>query len=461
MIKLLAETPRDQEMIDKFQRAYNNLKKIVDRLQEENRKLREELDEYRKRHPANVGVKNGKTYDIRQENASTETESTGKRKPGAQPGHIGHFRKTPAATERIFLKAKRFRCPVCHSRLQKNGTTGRKIEDIPEIKPRVVEYEIERMICRTCGNIYEPDVAEAFPGARISVRAMLIVAYFRTAMRMSIENVSNTIREIFGLSVSEGEIQNILSELSESLDERYENLLLEVRNAPSRNMDSTSSRISGENYNLWVFVTKGEAIFHTSKSNSHDVPLTVLGKHEGTDVHDRHSAFETLARKTGNDQQYCWSHVIDDAKELEQFYGEEGGRIKRSLRRIYREGLSFHGHGTMEDVDRLHEKLIFLIDSDYDHKKCRNFVDNLLKRKKEWLFKFVMDPHVEGTNNRAERALRPFVIYRKVSGGFRSHAGARAHDIIFSQYYTSKLRKENFIRDTPAVMTRRRNPKPG
>ena len=43
MIQLLAETPRDQEMIEKFQRAYENLKKIVDRLQEENRKLREEL----------------------------------------------------------------------------------------------------------------------------------------------------------------------------------------------------------------------------------------------------------------------------------------------------------------------------------------------------------------------------------------------------------------------------------
>ncbi|MCL4420903.1 MAG: 2-hydroxyacyl-CoA dehydratase family protein, partial [Candidatus Thermoplasmatota archaeon] len=71
MIILYAETPHDREMIEKFQRAYENLKKILDRLQDENkilrnenRKLMEELNEYRKRHPANVGVKNGKTYDI-------------------------------------------------------------------------------------------------------------------------------------------------------------------------------------------------------------------------------------------------------------------------------------------------------------------------------------------------------------------------------------------------------------
>ena len=35
MIKLHADTPRDQEMIEKFQRAYENLRKIVDKLEDE------------------------------------------------------------------------------------------------------------------------------------------------------------------------------------------------------------------------------------------------------------------------------------------------------------------------------------------------------------------------------------------------------------------------------------------
>ena len=68
--------------------------------------------------------------------------------------------------------------------------------------------------------------------------------------------------------------------------------------------------INGITYNLWTFLTKSESIFHISRSNGHDVPLTVLGKHNGIDIHDRHSAFETLAGKTGNDQQYCWSQII-------------------------------------------------------------------------------------------------------------------------------------------------------
>ena len=59
MIILTADTPRDQEMIEKFQRAYENLRKIVDKLEDENRRLRKENEEYRKRHPSNIGIKNG------------------------------------------------------------------------------------------------------------------------------------------------------------------------------------------------------------------------------------------------------------------------------------------------------------------------------------------------------------------------------------------------------------------
>ena len=91
MIQFLAETPRGREMIEKFQRAYENLRKIVDRLQDENKKLREEFDEYRKRHPSTVGVKYSKPYAIREGSAPPDG-GTSRRKRGAREGHKGHFR---------------------------------------------------------------------------------------------------------------------------------------------------------------------------------------------------------------------------------------------------------------------------------------------------------------------------------------------------------------------------------
>ena len=456
-------TTRDQEIIEKLQRAFDQLKKhMEDRINdlvEENKRLRKELDEYRKRHPSSVGIKNGKAYAISYGTAAGNEPAHGGKKPGAQIGHRGHSRILAGITGRVRVKESRLQCPECSSKLVRKGFRTRVVEDIPEIMPQAIQYRIQRMYCRNCGKTYEPAIPEALPNARLSIRTMLITAYLKTAMRTSIENVSATMKEIFRISISHGEVQDILYQLSDALGPQYDELLESIRNAPSRHMDTTSHREDGQNRDLWVFVTKGEAIFHIAMNNGHEVAMEILGDHRGTDIHDRFSAFETLASKSHNDQQYCWSHIICDAKELEEFYGEEGARIKRSLQSVYDEAKSYHGRGTAEDMNKLHHKLVFLLERDYDHKRSRKFVDNLLKRKRGWLFRFVVDPDVEPTNNRAERALRPAVIYRKVSGGTRSEKGSRAYKHVNSIFYTQKPKKESIIRDVPSMI--RKSPNPG
>jgi hypothetical protein len=83
-------------------------------------------------------------------------------------------------------------------------------------------------------------------------------------------------------------------------------------------------------------------------------------------------------------------------------------------------------------VDKLYHNPVFLLERDYEHRKTGRFVKNLLNRKKELLFRFAIDPDVESTNNRAERSLRPSVIYRNVTGGTRSAKGSEAYAKLFS-----------------------------
>ena len=471
MFQLLAETPKDQQMIDKLQKAFEQLKKHMDdrleemeqagrKLREENARLRKELEEYKKRHPSSIGIKNGKAYDIRPEMDHQESSpDSARKKPGAQPGHRGHARKLPSITDRIEIHADRFQCPECSSPLAKKGIRTRIIEDIPLIPVKVIQYQIERMYCRSCKKIYEPEIPDALPAARLSLRTMLIAAYFKHAMRMSLENVSNAMKELFSIRISEGEVQDILYQLSDALGSQYDQLIGEIRSAPYRHMDTTTWREGGENRALWVFVTRGEAIFHIARSNNHEIAENMLKEHRGTDIHDRFSAFDTLARRTKLPQQLCWSHIICDAKELETFYGDEGRMIKESLQRIHEEAKGFHGHGSVDDVQKLWDKLVFLLVRDYAHRRSQKFVDNLLRWRKEWLFRFVVDPDVESTNNRAERALRPSVIARKVSGGTRSDKGSKAYEILESIRYTTKLRNRSFIKEVPSMM--RKDPNPG
>ena len=55
------------------------------------------------------------------------------------------------------------------------------------------------------------------------------------------------------------------------------------------------------------------------------------------------------------------------------------------------------------------------LDVPYKSAQCARFVKNVIKDR-EKLFLFV-ELDIESTNNRAERAIRPVVIARKISGG--------------------------------------------
>ncbi len=129
------------------------------------------------------------------------------KKPGAQLSHKGHLRRTPRRTGRVRVNASFFTCPECSSTLTRKGTRKSFIEDIPEIIPRSIQYRIERMFCRKCRKVYEPVIPEALPNVGLSIRTMLIAAFFKIAMRMSLESVTATMKEV----------QEILYQLSETL----------------------------------------------------------------------------------------------------------------------------------------------------------------------------------------------------------------------------------------------------
>ncbi len=161
-------------------------------------------------------------------------------------------------------------------------------------------------------------------------------------------------------------------------------------------------------------------------SKSHETPLKIPGKHDGIDMHDGYRGYETLARKSGNGQAWCWSHMIRDAEELIEYNREEGPYILRTLKAAYDRAKKLLDVPvesiTEEDVDSL-DSAFRQIDVPYGSKKCAGFVRTLMKRKRNDLFRFFIDRSVEPTNNRAERAIRPIVTYRKVSGGSRSDRG--------------------------------------
>ncbi|MEM3191317.1 MAG: hypothetical protein QXU98_06410 [Candidatus Parvarchaeota archaeon] len=123
----------------------------------------------------------------------------------------------PHVTELITLKASGFSYPVFSSTLLRKGTRKKVTEDIPPIEPSIIQYAAERMYCRKCRKTYVPDVPNALPVAGLFSRAMLIATYLKTGVRMSIESFSTTMKGMFCITISKGEVHEMLYQLSNAM----------------------------------------------------------------------------------------------------------------------------------------------------------------------------------------------------------------------------------------------------
>jgi len=156
-----------------------------------------------------------------------------------------------------------------------------------------------------------------------------------------------------------GEVIHILKQVATALSPYYQELIQGIRNAEARNIDETFWRINGENANLWVFVNNAITLYKIAFSRGHEVPLKVLGKkHNGVDIHDRFSAYKTLARKTKNPQQDCWTHILNNAEELQGYCPGGGTHIYQSLQEIYHTAKTYNHQGTDTDINNLHNDMI-------------------------------------------------------------------------------------------------------
>ena len=440
----------DPESVVLSRAERKELLRRFEQVEEELRRTREEFEQYKKRHPETVGVKFGKAYALK---TPTEPRASGG-KPGAQPGHLPRLRPRPDHIDRrIHLPLTN--CPECGngrlSRVQETRT--RVVEDLPMPRTEVTEYTVERRYCGTCRKLVESPVPGVLPHARLGLRWMHAMVQLKIRHRVTGEQIPPLLRSLYGVSVSEGEVHAVLAQMAAAYGPVYERFREEMREAPAKYLDETPWWVSGQMAYLWVGATPREAVYHIGPTRAHTEAMELLGpRPKGILVHDRFSAYETVGTKTGMRHQACWFHLLGDSKEWEEFLGEEGTQIHGVLKTVYRAARGVAGRGTETHVRQLWEAL----EGGFANRQGRSvhghrFVQGILALR-ERLFEFVRNATVEGTNNRAERALRPAVVARKISGGSRSWRGGRVFAVLATVVQTLRLRGQDLIRDGPGYL---------
>jgi len=422
----------------------------LSKLQAENLRISREYEIYRARHPQRVGVKHGKAYELKQLNEKTEVVDHSvkpSRKIGAQTGHPKQIRKKCENFDKtVFVKIDH--CPECGSGELSGIQEEREryVEDIPPQRPLTTRYIIERRYCRNCKQIVEGEVTDALPHARIGLNAMFIVVWLKIGLRLTVSAIPQVLNKICGLKLSEGEVIKICDLISEALGPYYDELISEVRMADARYMDETSWTEQGKRIWMWAFVVKGVTLYKIAHSRGHEVPLEVLGPNPtGVDIHDRWAPYNILAQKTGNrPQQLCWFHLLGDTKEIAQICGEEGKKFHADMKRIFNKAKDFNHNGTTEDVEQLIREIESVLNRNFVSMRCKKFARKILKERDKF-FVFVTDPAVDGTNNRAERAVRPNVVLRKVSGGTKSPKGTKNLEVLASAIQTCRMNGTDLV----------------
>mgnify|MGYP001562955748 FL=1 len=357
-------------------------------------------------------------------------------KPGQKEGHEGVSRETPEKIDEV-KKWDVKECPDCGTKLSRIQRRRKRHTTDIEIQTKNTEHIICGRYCNKCKKIVEPNVTDALPNARFGLKLMFLVLALKLDSRVPSNKIVSILDTIFQIKISDGEVYGILKQLKIAFGDYYEEIEKKIKEALVKNIDETSWRIDGKNYWLWNFINKEVALYIVNQRRGSEVPIKTLCNQKGkTIVSDRFSAYNELVKKSQCEQQICWTHLLRDSKDLAEHY-QEARYIHKRLKYIYDKAKNG------EKKNLLLRWIDLISQRTYRSSEVYKFVKSICRNHRGDLFRFVDNPEIDSTNNRAERGLRHAVVIRKISNGSRSKDGAETTANLLSVLQTAKLQSNN------------------
>ena len=368
------------------------------------------------------------------------------RPPHGKPprrGRPGSARALDPNPDRV-VAAHLAACPTCAAPFPHNAQTPQMVYDrieLPPIKPDVTRVQLFGGRCACCNARAIATAPRGLePGSPFGRSIEAMVVYLHYAQAIGLERLRAVLGEIFGLSISEGALSNILARAQPPMEAEAARIARDVRASRVVCSDETGARVAGQTWWEWVFVGSAGVLHLIRPSRGKVVPREVFGDtRPGVWVSDAFGAQRGHAERW----QMCLAHLLRDT----QFAIDCGDTIfavpfKRLLLRAIAIGRRRPGlkDATLaqyrHDLDRRLDRIMAAHPANRDGEKLRRRIG----RDREHLFVFSTDRDVPATNNVSERHLRPSVIFRKVTNGFRAEWGAAAYAAFRSVVSTAKLK---------------------
>jgi transposase len=395
---------------------------------------------------------------------------TGRRR-GGQPGHPPHQRALvpPDQVDEIVVHWPTH-CRGCQASLAPiaEGEPVRpQVTELPPVRPVVTEHHLHHVQCAACGTLTCAGLPPDVPAGAFGPRLQATVAVLSGRYRLSRREVAGVCTDVLGAPLAVGSVDRLCQATAEALAGPVADLEQVARQAAAAHADETSWREAGQRRWLWVVVTAMATVFTLAPSRGRGVIQELLGaRFAGYLISDRWAAYTWIEPER---RQVCWAHLKRDFQKLVD-YGGPGRAIGRDALRLL--GGLFGAWADLR-ADPTQRPRFVRRARQYQWRlrrvlergqrcecdKTANFCTALLKL---WpaLWTFVTVPGIEPTNNAAEQAIRPAVLWRKGSFGTQSAAGNAFVTRLLSVAATCKQHDRSLLAYLTVVCTAARRGQP-
>jgi transposase len=377
------------------------------------------------------------------------------RRPGGQPGHEGQTRALlPVEEVDIVIPVKPTQCVHCQQPLQGEDPQPQRhqVTELPPAKPVVTEYQLHRLVCPACGELTRAQLPPGVPPGGFGPRVQAIAALCTGAYHLSRRTTQSLLEDLFQVSMSLGTLVNLEQATVQAVAAPIAEARRYVQEQPVAHLDETGWREGPHRAWLWTAVTAGVTVFVVRLSRSGKVAQELLGERFwGWLITDRWSGYNWYPTWR---RQLCWAHLARDIEAMIERGGRSqaiGEALRDQMRQMFhwwhrvRDGTLAHVSlaSYMRPVQREVERLL----EEGQHcgvQKTEGVCREILKRRQA-LWTFVRHEGVEPTNNPAERAIRPGVLWRKGSFGTQSPEGSRFVEVMMTAVATLKQQHRNVL----------------
>src|ERR687894_449005 len=343
---------------------------------------------------------------------------------GAKSGHEGHSRILSDTPDEV-VEHRPGRCSCCAAVLMADlaSETIRIHEqiDLPEVVPLVTHHRRLAVCCPTCGTRVIAPVPEAARGTPFGPRLHAVATYLKTFQALSYERLQGALSDLFGLALSQGGLMNLLRRAQGRFAEAQVSAVFSLRRAQVVASDETGVRIEGSNAYHWVFRSPEAVVHQASPTRAALVVREMMDGHRpAVWLSDRYTA----QQGHGAAHQTCLAHLARDvAYAVEVSEDPVPWRLQLWLQAVFAlsEQVTTLATSTLSAKRRALERQLADILAAVSSCDLTCALQAKISRARDQLLTFLDHPGlVEATNNGCERALRPAVVQRKVTNGYRA-----------------------------------------